>query len=161
LGWLAYHARLLEQRQRWQEAEAARSEVLRRRTQLHGLADWRVTDARLDLEQSRGVAPLSAAPRGRLPEGQPLPAQGLPLWQAGRSREALPLAQRARELAKEVVGEKQPLYATSLGFVVMIYKETGEHKRALPLAKQALQIRKEALGKHHPDYAKSLNHLAA
>ena len=53
-------AQLLEQRERFAEAIAARQEQLRRLRELLGLGDWRVTDARLDLVDTRRLARLAS-----------------------------------------------------------------------------------------------------
>jgi hypothetical protein len=65
-GWLAYLAEMYQQREDFPAAQKARQEVLAIREKLHGAADWRVTDARLELEDLERWARLSAAQRDAL-----------------------------------------------------------------------------------------------
>jgi hypothetical protein len=68
LPWLQRQARLLEQRERFAEAITARQEVLRRRQELHGPGDWRVTDASLDQDFTCHVPRNPAEPLAICPE---------------------------------------------------------------------------------------------
>ena len=73
---------------------------------------------------------------------------------------ARPLFEKALAIRKEVLGERNPYYATSLNNLAALLSETGDYAGARALYEQALAIRKAALGKRHPDYATSLNDLA-
>jgi tetratricopeptide (TPR) repeat protein len=160
LLWLERQAVLLEHRERFADAILARQELLRRRHELHGLDDWRVTDARLDLQNTRLLVRLETKQRQQLRQAGQWDTQVVRLWQQGRSREALPLAEKALATRRAILGEKHPHYATSMNNLGMLYQDMGDHQAALPLYKQVLEVRKAALGQKHPNYANSLNNLA-
>src|SRR5262249_4816071 len=107
-------ARMHEERWNFAAAQTARQEVLAIRVNLYGAKDWRVTDARLDLEDVKRLAQLKATDRQRLQQATALNQQVFRLGQVGRSQEALPLARQALAIRKELLGEAHPDYATSL-----------------------------------------------
>jgi CHAT domain-containing protein/tetratricopeptide (TPR) repeat protein len=78
----------------------------------------------------------------------------------GRWEEALPLAQRATDLARSHLGEVHPGYAASLHNLAFVYHALGDHAAALPLLERAGKIALAALGENHPFYAESLHKLA-
>jgi CHAT domain-containing protein len=160
LPWLTFQAQLLEQRERFADAIAARQELLRRQQELHGLGDWRVTDARLDLEDTRLLARLEAKQRQQLRQAFQWNEQVARLWQQGRSKEALPLAEKALQARRAILGEKHRHTALS-------WFNLGAQHMALHLVEparscyeQARRIYQELLGEKHPHYAQSLNDLA-
>jgi CHAT domain-containing protein len=158
---LEAEARLMVERERFAEAIAAQQELLRRRQELHGPGDWRVTNARLDLEDSRLLARLDAKQRQQLSQAYQWNGQVVRLWQQGRSKEALPLAEKILATLRPILGEKHRHVALSwynLGAQHAVLRRT---QPALRCYEQALQIRKETLGEKHPDYASSLNNLAS
>jgi CHAT domain-containing protein/Flp pilus assembly protein TadD len=79
----------------------------------------------------------------------------------GDYEKARPLYEQALKLTKEVLGERPPLYTTSLNNLATLYQAMGDYEKARPLDEQALKLRKEVLGERHPLYATSLNNLAA
>ena len=83
------------------------------------------------------------------------------LFKQGKYQEAIPLAEKAIELAKRVYGPEHPNTATSLNNLAELYDYMGEHAKAEPLLQEALRIRQKVLGSEHPDTALSLNNLAA
>jgi len=64
------------------------------------------------------------------------------------------------DLRKKSVGEKNPLYATTLSLLADLYLDLGNYGNAEPILKQALEIQKECLFETHPSYATTLNKLA-
>jgi CHAT domain-containing protein/Tfp pilus assembly protein PilF len=160
LPWLVRQAELLEQRERFAEAIKARQELLRRRQELHGPRDWRVSDARLDLEDTRLLARREARQRQQLRQADQWNAQVPRLERQGKWKEAVPLAEKVLAARQALLGEKHRHTATSLDTLAGLYQDMGDHKTALPLYQQALAVRKAALGAKHPDYALSLNNLA-
>ncbi|MDZ8185459.1 MAG: tetratricopeptide repeat protein [Nostoc sp. ChiSLP02] len=78
----------------------------------------------------------------------------------GRYSEAEPLYQQALQLRKRLLGENNPVYATSLNNLAGIYKSTGQYSKAELLYQQALELRKRLLGENHIDFVASLNNLA-
>ena len=98
---------------------------------------------------------------GDLEEAQALNEKVVQLYQQGRYREALPLAQRALEIREKVLGpEQHPDIANSLNNLALLYRVMGRYEQAEPLYQQALEIREKVLGQQHPDIANSLNNLA-
>jgi tetratricopeptide (TPR) repeat protein len=157
---LEAEARLLEQRERFTEAIAARQELLQRRQELHGPGDWRVTDACLDLQDTRLLARLDARQRQQLRQALLWNAQVVRLWKQGRSRESLPLAEKALQARRAVLGEKHRLTALSwfnLGAQRMALHHVEAARRCY---EQALQVLQVALGEKHPTCAQCRSNLA-
>ena len=82
------------------------------------------------------------------------------LFKQGKYQEAIPLAEKAVEIAKRVYGPEHPDTATSLNNLAVLYRDMGEYAKAEPLYQEALRIRQKVLGSEHPDTAISLNNLA-
>jgi tetratricopeptide (TPR) repeat protein len=155
LPWLQGHARLLEHRERFADAITARQELLRRRQELHGHGDWRVIDARLDVEDTRLLARLEAKQRQQLRQAAQWNAQVLQLWQQGRSREAVPLAEKVLATRRAILGEKHRL--TALSWLNLGAQHAALHRvePARRCYEKAQRISKEVLGEKHPDNALS------
>ena len=153
-------AGLYLQREDFAAAKAARQEALEILRQRHGAAHWRVTDARLALEDVQRRAGMTHDQRQKLAEADRLNGEVIVLYRAGKSGEALKSARRALAIRKEVLGERHPDYAQSLNNLALLLWAQGDYAGARPLYEQALAMRKEVLGERHPDYATSLNNLA-
>jgi CHAT domain-containing protein/tetratricopeptide (TPR) repeat protein len=153
-------ANLEESRGKFGAARKARQEVLAVLTQLYGKKDWRVIDARWDLDNLTLRARLSPADEKTLEQAAKLGQQVKRLDRQGKFKEALPLAQKVVELLKKLLTEKHPAYATSLNNLALLYLDMGEYRKALPLLEQARDLTKKLLTANHPDYARSLNNLA-
>jgi hypothetical protein len=156
---LAELANMQEFRRDFDAARQARRELLTLTTKRYGAKDWRVTDARLDLEDVGLRARLDADGRRRLQEALAMNQQVFQLWQAGRSREALPLAQKALAIRRELLGENNRAVAMSLYNLAAQYEALIEYGEAERLYLQARDLRKKLLGEDHPDYAASLETL--
>jgi CHAT domain-containing protein/Flp pilus assembly protein TadD len=156
---LEYLAKLQERREDWAAARNARQEVLAVRQQLYGKEHWRVTDARLDLEDLEQRSRLTAEQHRQLGEVAELSQQIGRLVRGGKQREALPLLQRELTLRKQVLGEQHPSYALCLGNLAGIYNDMGDYARAEPLFQKSSTLYKQVVGEEHPDYAQSLNNL--
>jgi len=81
-------------------------------------------------------------------------------YQQGLLNKALPLAEKAFQLRKEILGIKHPETLTSLNNLAVIYQAVGQLSEALPLFKQGYALRQEILGAEHPETLISLNNLA-
>src|SRR5947209_5384273 len=81
----------------------------------------------------------------KLTEARILNSKVLTLYRGGKSHEALPLANRALTLRKEVLGERHPHYAASLAWVGLLLDGQGDLAAARPLHERALAITKEVL----------------
>jgi CHAT domain-containing protein/Flp pilus assembly protein TadD len=81
-------------------------------------------------------------------------------YQQGLFKEALPLAEKAWNLRKKILGEKHPSTLTSLNYLALIHRELGHLTEALPLLEKGYRLSKEVLGEKHPDTFNILNNLA-
>jgi tetratricopeptide (TPR) repeat protein len=82
------------------------------------------------------------------------------LIEQGKYQEAIPIAERALEVAKRARGPEHPETANALDNLGLLFKNIGGYAKAEPLYQEALRIRQKVLGSEHPDTAQSLNNLA-
>jgi CHAT domain-containing protein/tetratricopeptide (TPR) repeat protein len=157
LGWLAD---LNLERDDFAAARAARQEALEILRKRFGEAHWKVTDARLALEDVDVCASLTVEQRRRLTEAARLNRKVLALYKEGKYAEAVTAARNALVIRKEVRGDRHPDYADSLNNLAASLESQGGYAAARPLYERALAIRKEVVGERHPAYANSLNNLA-
>jgi len=160
VGSVQWLARLHAEREDFAAAHQACQEVLELETKLHGVGDWRVTDARLAVAEVDRLAGLAPEPRRLLAEADRLNQRVVGLIGQGKSEAALEPARRALEIRKQVLGERHPDYATSLNNLAVLYRSMGDYAKAEPLFRQALEINKQVLGERHSSYAAGLNNLA-
>jgi tetratricopeptide (TPR) repeat protein len=83
------------------------------------------------------------------------------LIEQGKYQEAIPIAERAVEVAKHTLGPDHPKTADALNDLGFIFQKIGNYAKAEPLYQEELRIRQKVLGPEHPDTANSLNNLAA
>jgi tetratricopeptide (TPR) repeat protein/CHAT domain-containing protein len=86
--------------------------------------------------------------------------QILKLYQEGKGRDALPVAEKYLEFSEKAFGPMHPAMAISLNNVAWLYDSLGDYSRAEPLYKRAVQIQELVLGPEDPNTAVSLNNLA-
>jgi CHAT domain-containing protein/Tfp pilus assembly protein PilF len=153
-------ARLHEAVDDFKGAAKARQGVVVIRTKLHWAWDWRVTDAKLDLEDLKLRSRLSPEGRKRLEEATTRSENVENLWQEGRFKVALPLAQRVANSYSQILGKENRLYATSLNNLGVLYQAMGDYRTALPLLEMARDLRRKLLTENHTHYVTSLNNLA-
>jgi CHAT domain-containing protein/tetratricopeptide (TPR) repeat protein len=158
--WLEWIARQSRELGADEQAIAYAERAYRLRQRLHPEGHWRVVDSRLELAEARSHARRDEAARQQLRKAAGLNGQVVRLWQQGKSKGALPLAQQVLDIRRKLLGEKHPDYAQSLNNLALLSKEMGECARARTLYEQALALCKEVLGEKHPRYALSLNNLA-
>ena len=79
----------------------------------------------------------------------------------GKYQEAIPIAERAVELAKRTLGPDHPKTADVLNDLGFVFQKIGNYAKAEPLYQEALRIRQKVLRPEDPDTALSLNNLAA
>jgi tetratricopeptide (TPR) repeat protein len=79
---------------------------------------------------------------------------------AGKYSEAIPIAERALDLAKRLYGPEHLEVAKSLGTLAILQVSQGRYAEAESLYKRGLAIKEKALGLEHPDVGLSLNNLA-
>ena len=154
-------AGMYSEREDFAAAKVARQQALEVLRKRYGETHWKVTDARLaleDVDRRAGMTPRPAAEAGR--GGSPQPGGRVALYQCGpgmarryRRHGGAGPAQRGAGRAPPRLRPKpeQPGGAARVA--------RGLRRRQAPLEK-ALAIHKEVLGERHPDYATSLNNLA-
>ena len=89
-------------------------------------------------------AKLTREQRDALRRARDLDRQVIALYQEGKAAKAVPLAEKARGIWKETLGERHPDYAISLNNLAGLHQAMGDHKAALPLYQKALAILKDA-----------------
>ena len=102
---------------------------------------------------------LSAEQKEQLKLAETYNSQVVQYYQQGLSKKALPFAEKAFQIRKEILGEKHPDTLSSLNDLAMIYNTLYIYE-ALPLLKKGYRLRKEVLGEKHPDTLNSLSNLA-
>src|SRR5271166_4502470 len=81
------------------------------------------------------------------------------LFAEGKYQEAIPLAEKAVEIATRVLSPEDPETATSLNNLGELYSNMHQYAKAEALLQEALRIRQKVLGREHPYTAFSLNNL--
>jgi len=151
---------IYESREDWSAARAASETSLAVRQSLYGDKDWRVTDARLALADVDLHMRLDAKGRRELADAELVLAQARVLRQMGESGKGIPLANRALDIRRRILGPEHPLLPTSLNDLGLLYSGLNQHTQAESFYRQALDIRRKILGNEHPDTAVCLNNLA-
>jgi tetratricopeptide (TPR) repeat protein/CHAT domain-containing protein len=141
-------------------ARKSRLEALSIRTKLHGNRDWRVTDARLAIEDVETRSRLTAAQRQELAQAERAAPQVEALYAKGEFRPAIQLGVQTLDKFRHTLGEQHPSTTESLNDLAVLYQSMGDSAKAEPLFRQALETQKKVLGEQHPSIASSLNNLA-
>jgi len=87
--------------------------------------------------------------------------QVIQLIEQGKYQEAIPIAERAVEVAKRTRGPEDLVTADTLNSLGFLFVKIQDYPKAEPLYQETLRIRQKVLGPEHPDTATSLNNLAA
>ena len=156
LNWLAD---LTMEREDFAAAKAARQEALEIRRKRHGSNHWKVTDARLALEDVNRRAGLTVEQRLRLAAARRIDQQVAALQKTGKFREAEAQARQALAIREEVLGQLHPESINNLNHLAYLLLLQKDHAAARPLYERTLDLRKRVLGERHPDYAQSLTNL--
>ncbi len=83
------------------------------------------------------------------------------LYQQGRYKEAIEPASLSIDLTRQILGEKNKIFATSLNTLGLLYYSVGRYVEAEPLYKRAIKIYPEVESEQHPNFATFVNNLAA
>ena len=110
LDWLAM---IYSDREDFAAAKVARQQALEVLRKRYGDSHWKVTDARLALQDVERQAGMTPDQRQKLAEAERLNREVFARYQAGRYGEALSSARRALALRHELLGRRHPLYAQS------------------------------------------------
>ena len=152
LDWLAM---IYSDREDFAAAKVARQqalEVLRKR-------HWKVTDARLALEDVDRRARMTRDQRQSLAEADRLNREVVSLDRAGKDGEALKSARWVLACARRCWVRPSGLREQP-GLDSLSAQVAGGLRRRQATLLAGLAIRKEVLGERHPDYAASLDNLA-
>ena len=102
---------------------------------------------------------LAVEEQAKLVEVKELKNKGLQLRREGKAQEAIPLAQKALEILREVRGKKHPDTSQLLNMLGVLHQTVGDFATARRCYEQALAIDKEVHGKEAPNTAVSLCNL--
>ncbi|MBY0524867.1 MAG: tetratricopeptide repeat protein [Gemmataceae bacterium] len=152
-------AMLAEKQVDWTAARKARLKAVAVRAQLYGAGHWRVTDARLALEHTDGLAAIGAEARRRLEEADQQESEGTKLYSQGKHADALKALETALGTYRELLGDVNSATATCLANVALTRRALSDFATAESLFLRAADIRLRVFGEHHPRYASSLNNL--
>jgi CHAT domain-containing protein/Tfp pilus assembly protein PilF len=142
------------------EAQEPAQRLLTLRTRVQGADHWQTGDARRELEDLRRLEHLPADQRAQLRESDELNGRVYRLWQAGKFKEALPLAQKALAIRRQLLGKDQSKLSVSLFNLGAQYQGLDDYAAAQACYEQALAIRRRTLGEDHPATAQSYHNLA-
>lgn len=153
-------AGLHEKAENWLAARKARQEVVAIRGRLYGDKDWRVTDARLAVQDVEIRGRLTPHERSELAEAERVMLKVRISDRLGTADAAIPLAARAWATRLRLLGSEHRRTVGSASWLALLYTSTGNYSKAEPLYRQTLAIQKKVLGEDHPETARSLNNLA-
>lgn len=94
------------------------------------------------------------------PEATRLDAIAIGLLHAGRSQEAISIAEQSLAIREKALGPDHLRLAYSLEILAEAYDQPHANEKSERFLERAIGIRAQALGKTHPDIVKPLNHLA-
>ena len=109
--------------------------------------EWRwpvcATDLPRRLSRSFTAAIVDGGTGGTVKKAKRLNAKVIALLNTGKYRDALPLAEEALKIRREILGKQHPDYASSLNNLAELYKSMGENAKAEPLYVQARDVYKK------------------
>jgi CHAT domain-containing protein len=140
-------------------ARKALQEIVEILTRQLGKGHWRVTDARLDVEDLQVRSKLTPDQRDLLARAEVLTGRVMRLQEAARYKEAVPLAQEAVAIRSRLLGRQHRDYAQSLFTLGALYEPLGRHHDAELVFRRSLEINEASLGKNHLRVAYCLNGL--
>jgi tetratricopeptide (TPR) repeat protein len=78
----------------------------------------------------------------------------------GLFKEALPFAEKAFQLTKELFGERHPYTLNTMGLLSSLYMKLGRLDEALSWSEKTYRLSSEVLGEKHPQTLSSGQNLA-
>lgn len=93
-------------------------------------------------------------------ESKRLGARVHSLFNSGKYREALQVAEEQQKLLRDTYGYNHHEYATATNNVATLYQALGRYAEAEPLLQEASKIQQRTLGQDHPHTVASLSNLA-
>jgi CHAT domain-containing protein/tetratricopeptide (TPR) repeat protein len=150
-----YHLTLDE----FAEARRAVEQRLAILAKLYPKDDWRLTDARLVLEDIQLRELLTPVQRKELARAELVDAQALQFYQKGRFAQSIKTASEALDIRRRVLGDGNQLVAESRYHLGTLYRWTGQYSKAEQELAESAKLTKKIRGKH-PDTALALTGLA-
>ena len=142
-----FMARVYEQQGNFAAAETARQTALRIARRRFGEKHYRVTDARLVEAQGKRYAALTAEQRKRINEADRTLAQADVLERRKRLAEAKPLAVKAVDAFREVLGEESPKTIEARLLLARLLGDVADEAAEGNL-KQAVEACRKSCGDH-------------
>ena len=150
-----YHMTLDEFAQARQAVEQ-RLAILAR---LHPQDDWRLTDARLVLEDIKTRERLTPAQRQELASAEQVDAQALQFYQKGSFPQSIKSASQALDVRRRILGDANPLVVESRYHLGTLYYWTGQYPNAVKELTESANMTRKIKG-NSPDTAIAVNGLA-
>jgi CHAT domain-containing protein/tetratricopeptide (TPR) repeat protein len=151
-----FHLTLDEFTEARQAVEQARAILAKQHSKDH----WRLTDARLILEDIQLHERLTPEQRKELAKADLVDAQALQLFQKGDFAQSIQSEARALEIRRRILGDGNLTSAESRFKLGTLYSWTGQYPKAETLFRESIDVSKKIKGISHPDTAASLNSLA-
>jgi tetratricopeptide (TPR) repeat protein len=145
-------AGLCDKQENWAAEKRARAEVLAIRSKLYGEHDWRVTDARLALDDADRSARLTADERRELTNINETHSKVEALYRNGEFGAALPFARQTVATCRRILGEQHRVTATMINDMAALHDRLGDYATAEPLYREALSIYQKVLGGKSPEH---------
>jgi CHAT domain-containing protein/tetratricopeptide (TPR) repeat protein len=152
-----FHRSLDEFAEARQAAEKARAILVK----LHPEEDWRLTDARLVLEDIKLHERLTPAQQKELANADVVDARALQAFQKGEYAESIKDETQALVIRRRVLGDGSPLTGESRFKLGTLYFWTGQFPKAEKELLEAVNLSRKIKGNLHPDTAITLNSLAS
>ncbi len=152
-----------EQAEEKGELEAAANflrEVLDEQLKAYEDDDWRVVNDRLELQRVEKLLSLGEEQRKRLAEAAAFHTKASKLYGENKYQEAAEPAEQAYATRVELLGQDDPLAASSANLLGIIRSDLKEFDRAKSLLEQAADIWRKTKGPRHPDVGLALFNLA-
>lgn len=157
---LAQSLKLVARRLETQGDFGSAEKALAERVQVvktYGEPEWKITDARLDVQEVQAFAKLDRDAQARYANSvraiSKLTAHSKVDYAISALRESL-------KTQKELLGENQRIYATGLNNLAFALRKKGDLDEAESLYRKTLSIRRKLHGNNHPACAASLSSLA-
>ncbi len=151
---------LNEEKGDWSAAAKSRSEFLELLIKRLGKDDFQVFDARWSRDRALALSKLDEPARRRLLRADQLERQVRQLTEQGNNAAALKVAHEVVAIRKELQGDRNSDYATSLNNVGYLLHALNRDREALPVYLQALEIRQVVDPGDHRNLVNSLDSLA-
>jgi CHAT domain-containing protein/Flp pilus assembly protein TadD len=145
---------------RFDDARGAHREALALFEARYGPSHWKVTDARLALDDVDRLARLKPDGRRQLAKAERQNSRVVELFAQGKWQEAAELARESLQTVGRILGTKHHHVAAALNNLGLLHKSAGDYAEAERLYRRASGIWRETLTGQHPRYAASLNNLA-